>query len=158
MSLKLAIKLRNAYIHIFKKKIIMIEKDGEYVSNKLIIYPIKFFYYFLINDLLKANNINIVYELEDLIFYDNNIIHEIKISQIMLNFNIIDYKNENNTKDFTEIINRYSKYTPFHIIVEIENIDINLNVQIELLNNGKIITKEFQIKNILNKKLYELMQ
>jgi len=156
MSLKLAIKLRNLYIKVFKKKIIMVEKDEKYVSNKLIIYPLKFFYYFLINDLLKGNNINIVYELDELIFYDNNQIHEIKINQIMLNFNIIDSKN--NKQNFTEIINKYSKHMPFHIIVKIEHIDINLDIQIELLNLGEITIREFHIKEILTKKLYELMQ
>jgi len=158
MSLKLVIKLRNLYIHLFKKKILMIEKDRKYVSNKLIIYPLRFFYYFLINDLLRYNNINIIYELDNLIFYDNNTINQLKINQIMLNFNIVDPKNTNNKKNFTEIINKYLKHVPFHIIVKIEKINIDFNVQIELLNIGEITIREFQIKNILNKQLYELMQ
>jgi hypothetical protein len=158
MSLKLVINLRNLYIHLFKKKILIIEKDGKYVSNKLIIYPLRFFYYFLINDLLRYNNINIIYELDNLIFYDNNTINQLKINQIMLNFNIVDPKNTNNKKNFTEIINKYLKHVPVHIIVKIEKINIDFNVQIELLNIGEITIREFQIKNILNKQLYELMQ
>jgi hypothetical protein len=152
----LLIKLREWYIHIFKKKILIVEKNKKFISNKFIIFLLNLFYFFLIKNLLKINKINMIYELDGIIFYDDNNIHEIKINQIMIEFNIINPKIKNSIKDFTDKINKYSKAIPFYIIVEIEKINIDFNIQIKLLSMGKIIIKEFQIKNILNKKLYEL--
>ena len=157
MLTRLLIDIREWYIHVFNKKILMVEKDKNFFSNKYIITPLNLFYFFLIKDLLKNNEINLVYELDGLIFYDNNRNHKIKINQIMLEFNIIDPKFPNDKKEFTETINKYSKYMPFYIIVEIENLDIDFIVQVKLMNMGKIISKEFTINTILNKQLYELL-
>ena len=104
------IELREWYIHLFKKKILMVEKNKKIISNKLIILPLNLFYYFLIKDLLKNNKINTVYKLDGLIFYDDNTIHKIKINQIMLEFNLIDPNNKNYKKEFTNEINKYSKH------------------------------------------------
>jgi hypothetical protein len=157
MSTKLLINSREWFIHVFKKKILLVEKDNEIVKNKYIIIPLNLFYFFYIKDLLKYNNINMIYELDGLIFYDDNKIHTLTINQIMLNFNIIDPNNSNNIKEIIEQINKYSKQIPFYIIVEMENIDKNLNIQIILMNCGKIKIKEFEIQQIINKKLYELI-
>jgi hypothetical protein len=151
------IKLREWYIHIFKKKILLIEKDEEFISDKVIIIPLNLFYFFFIKDLLKINKINLVYKLDDLIFYDNNKDYKITINQIMIEFNIIDPQNLNNKIEFIQNINKYSKNMPFYIIAKIENIDTNLMIQIKLLNICKIITKEYIIDTILNKYLYELL-
>ena len=150
------IKLREWYIHIFKKKILMIEKNKQLINSKFIIIPLNLFYFFLIKDLLKYYNINLIYELDDLIFYDNNTNHKIIINQIMLEFNIINPTFPNKIINFTESINKYSKYIPFYIVVKIENINIDYKIQIKLMSMGKIITKEFQINTILDKYLYEL--
>lgn len=150
------VRLREWYIHLFKKKILMIEKNKKFISNKFIIYLLNLFYFFVKN-LLKINKINIIYELDGLIFYDDNSIREIKINQIMLEFNIINPEIENYKKDFTNEINKYSRSIPFYIIVSIDKININFNVQIKLMSMGKITIREFKIANILNKKLYELM-
>jgi len=155
MSAKLFINIREWFIHIFKKKIILVEKDNEILKNKYIIIPLNLFYFFYIKDLLKYNNINIIYEIDDLIFYDNNKIHTLTINQIMLNFNIID--SNNNIIEIIEQINKYSKEIPFYIIVDLENININSKIQITLMSFCKIKTKEYEIKEIINKKLYELI-
>ena len=157
MLIELFIKLRELYIHIFKKKILMVEKNKNFITSKFIIVPLNLFYFFFINELLKKNKINVVYELDGLILYDDNIIHQIKINQIMLEFNIIDPKIQNNKINITDKINKYSKYIPVYIIITLEKINIDFDIQIKLMNIGKIIIKEFKIKNIINKKLYELI-
>jgi hypothetical protein len=154
---KLLIDIREWYIHIFKKKIIMIEKNKKCISNKFIIGIINFLYFSLVKDLLKYNEINIIYELDDLIFYDNNKTHTIRINQILLECNIFNPQDINDKKEITDKIKVYSMNMPFFVIVEIENININLNIQIKLMNMCKIITKEFEIKAILDKYLYELL-
>ena len=155
MSAKLFINIREWFIHIFKKKILLVEKDNEILKNKYIIIPLNLFYFFYIKDLLKYNNINIIYEIDGLIFYDNNKIHTLTINQIMLNFNIID--SNNNIIELIEQINKYSKEIPFYIIVDLEKIDINSKIQITLMSFCKIKTTEYEIKEIINKKLYELI-
>lgn len=153
MLTKLLIDLREYYIHTFKKKILMIEKDKSIISNKLIIIPINFFYFFCIKDLLKYNEINSVYKLDGIIFYDNNIKHKITINQLILEFNVINLNEINN---LTDNINKYSKHVPFYIIVEIEKININSKIHIKLLNICNIIIKEYKTIDILYKYLYEL--
>jgi len=157
MLVRLLIDVREWYIHLFKKKILMVEKDKCFITNKIIITPLNLFYFFIIKDLLKYKDINLIYELDGLIFYDNNRIHQIIINQIMLEFNIIDPKFPDKITKLTETINKYSKYMPFYIIVKLENININYNIQVKLMNMGKIINKEFQINTILYKNLYELL-
>ena len=44
----LFINSRELYIHIFKKKILLIEKDEEFISDKVIIIPLNLFYFFLL--------------------------------------------------------------------------------------------------------------
>ena len=133
MLSKILINLREAYIHTFKKKILLIEKDKKIVSHKLVIYPLNVFYYFLLNDLLKNNNINIIYELDDLIFYDNNKVHGITINKIMIEFNIIDPQNKNYRKNIISEINKYSKSIPFYIIIFLENINPMFNIEIKFM-------------------------
>lgn len=153
MLTKLLIDLREYYIHTFKKKIILIEKDKLIITNKSIIIPINFFYFFCIKDLLKYNKINSVYKLDGIIFYDNNIKHKITINQLILEFNVI---NSNEINNLTDNINKYSKHVPFYIIVEIEKININSKIHIKLLNICNIIIKEYKTIDILYKYLYEL--
>ena len=75
----------------------------------------------------------------------------------MIEANIIDPQNPDEKKEFTEIINKYSKNIPLYIIVKIEKLDIYFNIQFKLMNMGKIIIKEFQLNTILNKQLYEIL-
>lgn len=157
MLARLLIDIREWYIHVFKKKILMVEKDKNFINNKAIITPLNLFYFFIIKDLLKYKDINLVYELDGLIFYDNNRIHKVIINQIMLEFNMIDPKIPNEITELTEKISKYSIYVPFYIIVKLENININYNIQVKLMNMGKIINKEYQINTILHKYLHELL-
>ena len=157
MSSELFVKLREIYIHIFKKKILMVEKNKTFVSNKSIIIPLNLFYFCFIKDLLENHEINLVCELDGLIFYNNYKNNKITINLIMLEANIIDPRNPNKKNNFTETINKYSKSTPIFIIVKLENLDIYLNIQLVLMNMTKIITKEFQLSTILNKQLNEIL-
>lgn len=155
--MSILVNFREWFIHIFKKKILLIEKKKQIIANKFVIIPINLFYFFFIKDLLKYNKINIIYELDGLIFYDNNMKYKITINKILMNFIILDPNDINYKKEITNDINKYSKGIPFYIIVKIENINQDLNVRIDLLNYGKIEMKEYNIKDILNNKLYELL-
>ena len=135
----------------------MVERDKNFVSNKLIIIPLNLFYYCFIQNLLENQKINLIYELDDLIFYNNYANNKININLIMIEANIIDPQNPDEKKEFTEIINKYSKNIPLYIIVKIEKLDIYFNIQFKLMNMGKIIIKEFQLNTILNKQLYEIL-
>jgi hypothetical protein len=157
MLIKSLIDLREIYIKIFKKKILMIEKNNQIISNKYVIYLINLFYFFLIDDLLKINKINTIYELDEIIFYNNNKINEIYFTQIMLDFDIIDPSNDNYNENITEKIKKYSKNIPFYIIIKIERININLSIKIKLMNINKILIRYFKIINILDKTLCELL-
>lgn len=157
MLIKSLIDLRELYIKTFKKKILMIEKNNQIISNKYIINLINLFYFFLIDDLLKINKINTIYKLDDIIFYNNNKINEIYFTQIMLNFDIIDPNNEEYNDNITEKIKKYSKNIPFYIIIKIEKINVSLSVKIKLMNINKILIKCFKIIDILDKTLYELL-
>lgn len=154
--MKYFIQLRELYIHIFKKNILIIEKDKQIITNKLIIIPLNLFYFFTQN-LLKYFNINVIYELDNLIFYENNKNHKMIINHIMLEFNIINSLLPYCKKNITNNINKYSKYMPFYIIAKIENIHINHNVEIKIMKFGKIITTIFYVNDILDKHLYELL-
>jgi hypothetical protein len=151
----LLINLREWFVKTFKKKILLIEIDNLLITNKLIIYLLNLIYsIFFVKYILKYFEINIVYELDGLIFYEDYKKHELTINQVMLGFTIINPNNENNIIDK---ISKYSKNVPFYIIVKLENIDIYSNLKITLMNRGKIKTNEYEIRKILNTKLYELI-
>jgi hypothetical protein len=157
MITKFFIDFREWFIHVFKKKILLIEKDKEFVSNKLVIIPLNFFYFFLLKDMLKDKKINIIYKLDDIIFYDDNIKHNIFINKILLECYITDNKCENYKMEFLETINKYSKNVPFYIIIKLENLNINFDINLKLLNFGSFIDKKYPINEIINKRIYEII-
>ena len=82
MSL-LKIWLRNTYINIFSKKILLIEKNNIITDDENKIKLINIFYNFNLEYLLKYYNYNIIYEIDDLIFYDDNTINNNNVKIIL---------------------------------------------------------------------------
>lgn len=164
MKYRLLINLREWFVKTFNKKILLIEKDNQLITNKLIIFILNLLYFIIfIKYILNFFEINVVYELDGLIFYDDNKKHELTINQVILGFDIINTNNIENTdtnnieNNMLQKINKYSKKIPFYIIAQLENIDIHSNIKITLMNRGKIKTNEYEIKKILYYKLYELL-
>lgn len=156
----LLINFRDFLINIFKKKIIVVEKNNIIIKNKFIIFFLNLFYFFFIKDLLKINKINTIYEIDDLKFYDENNINKLIINHIILNCVLVDPNNDNdnNNIEITEKINKYSKQIPIYIILEIENIDIKNNIRFNLLYYNKTKIVYYDIKSIINKRLYEIIK
>ena len=150
------INIREWFIHIFRKKILLIEKDKVFVSNKFVIIPLNFFYY-LLKDILKEKKINIVYKVDDIIFYDDNIKHDIFINKILLDFYITNNDDDNFKIDFLDTINKYSKNVPFYIIVKIEKLNTSFCINFKLLHFGTILNQKYIINQIMDKRIYEII-
>jgi len=80
----LGVWLRNLYISIFKKKILLIEKNNIVINNYKLLFLTN---YINLKYLLRVNKYNIIYELDNLIFYDEhktNINTKSKLNRIEL--------------------------------------------------------------------------
>jgi len=148
------ILLREKYLNAVKKKILLLEKNNKIVDNKILILNINYLYHFNLKHLLKYTNYNIVYEIDNLIFYDENIKNKPMIGAIIMSVTL--YNNEDIT-DITDNIKKYSLNMPFYIIVNLEKININLSLVFNFLYKCCIKTKKYKINDILNKRLYELL-
>jgi hypothetical protein len=148
------IYLREKYLNIIKKKILLIEKNNKLIDNNLIIFSINRLYNFNLKHLLKYYNYNIVYELDNLIFYDENIINKLTIQSIIIN---VSHSNDESENNITETIKKYSLNIPIYIIVKLEKFNIKSFLIFKFLSKGGTITKKYKINDILNKRLCELV-
>jgi hypothetical protein len=148
---KFIVKLREKIIKIFCKKILLIEKNKKFINNSILLNFTTYFYHFYIKHLLKYFKINIAYQLDNVIFYDNH------IEDFKLNINSIILNTTINDNDFTQIIQKYSFKIPIFVIVQLENLDTNSLIKFKLLKKGLIVNYEYFLKNIINKRLYEII-
>ena len=152
--------LRDIYVHLFKKDILLLEKDGVIIDNKYMLFLIDKLYIFNLKYLLENEQINIIYKLDDMIFYNNYTKHNIlKINSIILDAELIIY-NPNiigDTKNIIDNIKRYSLQMPLFIIVKLEKYDINSKLKLTLLKSFSRKVLEYNIVDILYKKLYEIL-
>jgi len=152
----LLIYLRDKYINIFKKKILLLEKDNEILDNNILLFFINKLYHWYLKHYIKLNKINIVYELDNLIFYDENKLHQNIHSFILILNCCFIYNNE--IVDITNNINRYSFNVPIFIIMKLENINIKSILKINVLAKYTIKTQEYKLDDILYKKLHEILE
>ena len=152
----LLIYLRDKYINIFKKKILLLEKDNEILDNKILLFFTNKLYHWYLKHYIKLNKINSVYELDNLIFYDENKIHQNIHSPILILNCCLIYNNE--IVDITNNITRYSFNVPIYIIIKLENINIESIFKINMLAKYTIKTQEYKLDEILYKKLYEILE
>jgi len=168
----LLIYLREKYINLFKKKILLLEKNNEIIDNKILLFFCNKLYYLNFKYIIKLLKINMIYEIDNLIFYDENknfmniyssiVILDCKliINNNLSANNILNYDNEAEELFFniTDNIKKYSFNIPIFIIVKLENIDIKSNIKINVLSRSQIKIKEYDINDILYKKLYEILE
>jgi hypothetical protein len=148
---KLVIKGRNKLVNIFCKKILLLEKNNQIISNKILITFSKYFYHFNLKHFLKINKINIIYKIDDIIFYDeHNSDYKLSINSIIFSANVDD-------KDFTDNIKRYSLKVPIFIIIINEDLNQESTIKIKILKRGAIIFNEYKLKDIKNKRLFEII-
>uniref|UniRef100_A0A6C0DA07 Uncharacterized protein n=1 Tax=viral metagenome TaxID=1070528 RepID=A0A6C0DA07_9ZZZZ len=145
----------NSYIFLidkFKKrfcrKILLVEKDNELINDKVTIFLTNLLYNYKLNYLFRLNKINIVYEMDDLIFY-NITKNNLKISPVILSSKI--------TNKTDDVIQRYSIDIPIPIIMKIENLDENNELELTIMKKGKIIKLNYFFKDIIDKKLFEIL-
>jgi hypothetical protein len=147
--------LRDKYINILKKKILLLEKDTEILDDKILLFFSNRLYHWYLKHYIRSNKINIVYELDNLIFYDENKVHQNIHCPILILNCTFEYNNK--TYDITDNIKRYSFNVPIFIIMKLENINIDSIFKINILKKFKIITEEYNLYNIMYNKLFEIL-
>jgi hypothetical protein len=152
------ITFREIFINFFQKKILLLEKNKQLIDNKITIFVVNCFYNFGLNYIFKYNNINIVYKIDNLIFYDENKKKKLYVNGIIIDSTIHKENNDLKSIDFLNVIKNYSLNMPINIIIKLEKIDLYDVLKIKFLKCGIIKTNKFIFKNITNMKLYELLQ
>jgi len=172
----LVVCLRNLYISIFKKKILLIEKNNIVINNYKLLFLTN---YINLKYLLRVNKYNIIYELDNLIFYDehktnnklnitsiiilttistNYITTYIKTNDIKTNdIKTNDITNNYITTDITKKIKKYTMNVPLFVIIKLEKLDIDNIINFKVLKQSKIVDISYKLKDIAYKKLFELI-
>jgi len=147
---KLFINTRDFIIKNFCKRVLLIEQNNKISTNYFFNFIVSLFFY-ISNDSLKYfNNVNIVYQMDNIIFYTNKD-NSLKISNVILESCVESY---NSTYPIN--FKKYSLNVPIYIIVHLEKINVESILSLKLLNKGLIINKAYFITSILNKRLCDL--
>jgi hypothetical protein len=147
------------------KKIILFNKDNKIFNNKFIITCIQYIPFFFY--VLKFLNFNILYEIDNLYFYDDSKFSLInylsnkgnelpKINILLFSFKLVDDDNNKNNIDIIDNIRKYHYNVPLNIILHQENIEWFNKIEINGLNTGKIIKKKCDINDVKYNKLYDI--
>ena len=148
---QLVVKSREEVINIFYKKILLLEKNNLFVDSKILLTLSNYLYHINLKHLLKIYKINIIYKLDDIIFYDeHNSNYKITINSIIFNVLIDDV-------DFTDKIKQYSLNLPIFIIIKLENINLSSIIKFKLLKKGCITFLEYKIADVIKKRLFEII-
>lgn len=151
MCLHLCIKTRECCVNLFCKKILLLHKDDGVKSNCCLLFLLNIFYNLGFGCLIKMFNYDIVYTVDDLIFYDEKKKHQLIIPAILEYIHI-------DGKDETEIFEKYDNHVPFHIFVILEKISFDSKVIIVFRQLGKEKTNEFIVKDALDKRIFQLLK
>lgn len=143
-------KIREFIVSRCMKKVIVLDKDNNIIDNKFIIFFVNLFYYINLKHLLKFFNINTLYKLDNLHYYDTNINQQIKINSIITSFKIDNI-------DITDIIKKYSLEVPIRHLLFIEKFLSSNKIYINMLKLFKLQSIEYDIQNVIDKKIYELL-
>lgn len=151
--------LRETFIALFQKKILILEKNKQLCDNKIILFIVNCLYNVGLIYILKYNNINIVYKIDNLIFYDENKKNKkLHVNGIITESTICKENNILIDIDFFSIIKKYPLNIPIYILIRLENISRFDVVKIKFINFGIIKTNIFIFNNIKNNRLYELLK
>lgn len=151
------VSLREYFINIFNKKILFIQDK----QNKRLIKSCFFIHYinFLYNNKmgnLKKYNINLVYKIDNIIFFEDFEDKIYNISSVIFDLQILDLE-LNVVKEMGESIKKYSLNVPFYVIMMLENINKNTKVNFKVMNILTINDIMYDTEKIMNKRLYELL-
>ena len=147
------IQLRNYYISTFNKRILIFEKNKILVDNYYLLFFMNLVYPLGFKYILKNLNINYVYELDNLIFFEDNN-KQLNIGSIIIDVTV---NNEYDNFNILDILKKYSLNMPIYIFAKLENINLKDSIRINILKFGKIITKEYILEDIKFKKIIELL-
>tara|TARA_B110000971_G_C19958200_1_gene476675 strand:- start:788 stop:1249 length:462 start_codon:yes stop_codon:yes gene_type:complete len=142
---------RNNFVNIFCKKILFFEKNNQIINNKILLTFSNYFYHFNLKHLLQINKINIIYQLDNIIFYDEH------ISDYKLSINSVIFGATIDDKDFTGNIKKYILHIPIFIIIINDGLDLESTIKIKLLKKGTIIFYDYKLKDIKDKRLFEII-
>jgi hypothetical protein len=152
------INMRERFIKLFNKKIILLERNKSFIDN---IYQLFFFnllYYVGCKQLLKYYKYNLIYKLDNLIFYED---YEKKIhltNSIILSSEIcVPPYNKNKKYTYELILKHYSKNIPIYIIMKLENLKQDMTIKLNIFSNKTTKTLEYNLHDIYDKKLYEIL-
>lgn len=148
--------MRNTYINLFKKNILLLEKDNIILDNKYMLSLIDKLYMINLKYLLENEKINVVYKLDDLIFYDNyDKTDNLKVSSVILDVVLI--VNNELYINVLDNIKMYSLQVPIFIIRHLEKYGFNDKIKITVLKSFSKKILEYNVIDILDKKLYEIL-
>jgi len=148
----LGVWLRNLYISIFKKKILLIEKNNIVINNYKLLFLTN---YINLKYLLRVNKYNIIYELDNLIFYDEHKTNnKLNITSIII---LTTISTNYITNDITDKIKKYTMNVPLFVIIKLEKLDIDNIINFKVLKQSKIVDISYKLKDIAYKKLFELI-
>ena len=178
MLFRYIFNIREYLIKFTSFNIIAIKYNNKIYKNLLIKYlsPI---YYFGFNYIFNYFKIEYLYKLDNIYFYqDYN--NSKKITNIILKVKLI--YNDNNNKEILDITNSFKEYysnVPFYLYLMNENIyniikkNIKENIiynkykydniydylilSVNTLKNGKIITNDYKLNEIIKLKIYEII-
>ena len=150
--------IRNFYKNL-TKRIILLEKNKKIYDKKYIIDILKYiplsFY------ILKLFKFNVLFEIDNIIFYDDtNLLMSketnlFKTNLLLLNFILM----ENNDKvvDINYKIQKYNYNVPLYIIFYNEKINWNKEIEINCFLSGKNIKKIHNINDVFYNKIIEII-
>jgi hypothetical protein len=157
MIYMILINLRECFINIFNKKILFIENklDNKIINNNIYLHYINFLYNNKIGNLEK-HNINLVYKLDNIIFFEDFEKKHYNVSAVIYDLQILDTE-LNVIKEMGDIIKQYSLNIPIYVILELENIDLNTRFKFKVMKVLSIKEMIYDTENIKNKRIYELL-
>lgn len=151
------ISVRECFINIFDKKIIFIEdkKTNRIIKSGVYLHYINFLYNGRVVNLEKYN-INLVYKLDNIIFFEDFETKNFNISAVIYDLQILDSE-LNIVKEIGENIKKYSLNMPIYVITMLENIPANTKFKFKVLKVLSIKEIIFDTETIMRKRLYELL-
>lgn len=154
---QLLILIRNKLNFFFFKKICIVERKKKIIKNGIIIFLFNLLYNFNFVYLLSYLNVNILYKIDELYFYEE--FKEKKtfsITPIFLTFKIL--KN-NESNELTERIKKYDTKVPLKLFFINENININNfnKIYLNILKNFKNKELNYDINEVIDKRITDII-
>jgi hypothetical protein len=142
------------------RSINLFEINNQVINNKFILFFVNLFFIFPVKYIFKYSNINYLYKIDSLYFFENYNQQPTKIYPVILNFKLLDIHknnilNENNEKILNEInvidkIKMYNFNVPIKIFFINENIDINKYNTIIVKTLKSKTDIKFNVKDTIN--------